>query len=547
MERNSPPRPAASGWLISLVLIACGLQLIELRTRSIDPDEFEHLHAASMVARGQVPYRDFFEHHGPLLYYVIQPLFRLFGQGPGVLWGGRCLMWLCSLATLGLTARQANQIGGPICGWTAAALLAWTTIFHSKGIELRPDVPAMLLIQLAITLVIEGKGRFRSALIAGILAGLATLCTQKAIVPIAGLAIAATVRELLTGNARRAIVPAVGLALGGGIAWASAFAAFGAVGAAGDLWHGTVVQLIKWPVRSQRWDHLRPTLAADFAVWFAGLLEIGSSIRHLRNGEAWESGRNTYATVGAFSIFALFWVKATYPQYYLLWFPVLSALAAVRILAWRGETPPRLVRIAGIALSLALPASQIALWRRAWNLDQTGALPALVEVSGRMSLIGPLVVPGVVLLLMMTAWLALRRRWSVAVALLSALGMFHAVLRNIDTALRTNGEQVRRVEVVQRHVPPDGTALDGFSGFAVLRPHAYYYWWINEYSLALMTRAEREGELLEALERTPPSAILFDEHLRLLPESVTSWIRERYEPLADEPWLWLPRTGIPAS
>lgn len=542
MEPRPSPRPRASLWLVAFVLAACGLQLIELGTRSIDPDEFEHLHAASMVARGQVPYRDFFEHHGPLLYYLVQPLFRLFGQELAVLWAGRGAMWLCSLATLGLTYRQAMRVGGLPCGWTAAALLAWTTIFHAKGIELRPDVPAMLLIGLAITLVIEGQRGFRSTLIAGVLAGLGTLCTQKAIVPIAGLAIAATARELMTGSARRVILPALALALGGAIAWGTAFAAFGSVGAAGDLWHGTVVQLVKWPVRSQRWDHLRPTLAADFAIWFAGIVEIGSSLRRLRDRQAWQSGRSVYAIVVAFSIFALFWVKATYPQFYLLWFPILSALAGVRIVAWCRESPPRPAWIAAGVLSLALAGGQIVLWRRAWKLDQSGALPALVEFCGRTSLVGQLIVPAIVLLLLTTAaWFLLRRQWSFAVALLCTLGMFHAQLRDVDAALRTNGEQVRRVEVVQRLVPPEGTVLDGFSGFGVLRPHAYYFWWINEYSLALMTPAQCEADLLEALVRTPPAAILFDEHLALLPESVTSWIDEHYTPSNEEPWLWLPR------
>ena len=177
-----------------LLFAASALQLIELRTRFIDPDEFEHLHAASMVARGQVPYRDFFEHHGPLLYYALQPLFWLFGQQLAVLWVGRGMMWLCSMAGLALTARQAARIGGPNCALAAAALLAWTTIFHLKGIELRPDVPAMLLIQLAMAVVIDSNACLRSWVAAGILGGLATLCTQKAIVPIAGLACAGIAR-----------------------------------------------------------------------------------------------------------------------------------------------------------------------------------------------------------------------------------------------------------------------------------------------------------------------------------------------------------------
>ena len=42
--------------------------------RSIDPDESQHLHVAWLVAQGQVPYRDFWEHHLPLFHYGVAPL-----------------------------------------------------------------------------------------------------------------------------------------------------------------------------------------------------------------------------------------------------------------------------------------------------------------------------------------------------------------------------------------------------------------------------------------------------------------------------------------
>ena len=40
-------------------------------------DELEHLHATWCVAQGQLPYRDFFEHHTPLLYYLLAPIAAL--------------------------------------------------------------------------------------------------------------------------------------------------------------------------------------------------------------------------------------------------------------------------------------------------------------------------------------------------------------------------------------------------------------------------------------------------------------------------------------
>ena len=342
----------------------------------------------------------------------------------------------------------------------------------------------------------------------------------------------------------KAIRPVFGLAAGGAVAWGVAFAAFGLTGAAGDLFHGTVVQLVTWPVRSQRWEHLRPTLAADLAVWIAGAVEIAATLRRPRDRDSWKTGRRVYAIVGAFSLVALGWVKATYPQFYLLWFPVLATLAAYRLTVWCSAVPERLVQAGTLVVAVVLGTGEGWLWARAWKLGNSGPLPSLTALLHDVAPIGGLVAPPLILALLVAAiWLFSRREWWAAVMALCAIGMFHGVLRNVDAALTTNREQVRRLEVVETSVPPEGTILDGFSGYAVLRPNAYYFWWINEYSLALMTPAQREDDLLESLEKSPPAAVLFDQHLTLLPQSVIAWIRKRYAPAKEEPWLWLPRIG----
>lgn len=41
-------------------------------------DEREHVYASFLVLNGYVPYRDFFEHHHPLLWYIFSPIVALF-------------------------------------------------------------------------------------------------------------------------------------------------------------------------------------------------------------------------------------------------------------------------------------------------------------------------------------------------------------------------------------------------------------------------------------------------------------------------------------
>ena len=82
--------------------------------------------------------------------------------------------------------------------------------------------------------------------------------------------------------------------------------------------------------------------------------------------------------------------------------------------------------------------------------------------------------------------------------------------------------------------------LDGFTGHGALRRHAYYYWWINEFSLALMKPEERSTLLLEELEKNPPAAVLFDRNLRQLPPSVVEWLEKNYQPVREP--LWRPKS-----
>ncbi|MBO5038577.1 MAG: glycosyltransferase family 39 protein [Alphaproteobacteria bacterium] len=47
-------------------------------TETGNGDNVEHIHATWLVAYGKVPYRDFFEHHNPLLWYVFAPILKHF-------------------------------------------------------------------------------------------------------------------------------------------------------------------------------------------------------------------------------------------------------------------------------------------------------------------------------------------------------------------------------------------------------------------------------------------------------------------------------------
>jgi Dolichyl-phosphate-mannose-protein mannosyltransferase len=524
----------AGAW--TLVGLLCALWVWEIPRRGIDPDELEHLHAGLCVSQGLVPYRDFFEHHAPGLYYLTWPLFSLLGPKLTVLWTGRAVMLACAVATLWLTRRLATQQGGPLAGIVALAALASTTIFHAKAIELRPDVPAMLfLVWGASSAMSCGRKSWRRDLWTGVLLGLACLFTQKSVVPAAALGLGVLVSRWRSQGQEDATAPSAGMAvmscglslvLGGLFVWLSAALLFGIAGAAGTFWDSTWGLLWRWSVRSSRWDYLRPTLLGDLPVWIAAGIELICRLRKPRAEPAASRGDSTPLSITVLlCLFSIPFVKATYPQFYLLWMPFLAILAGTRIARfWEREGSRAEAVWIGLA-ALLLGAVHFGLWHRAAGSQLAGPFPRLTALSTMAWIVPAAIVTltGTILLLCGT------RRFLAARSLLCLFGMTYGALRLADLSLWSNATQVAAIAQVHERIPENRPILDGFSGLGALRPHAWYYWWINDYSLGLIDESELQHKHLLRLQSAPPAGVLFDEQIAKLPQSVVDWIRISYQ------------------
>lgn len=105
-------------------------------------DDIEHLRAAYFVSIGDVPYRDFFEHHHPLLWYVLWPLIKVLPHS--TIWSiyiGRALSLLISFGT----GYYFYQIMRRFIGGKTVALLAIVLYFASMPawyslINVKPDI-----------------------------------------------------------------------------------------------------------------------------------------------------------------------------------------------------------------------------------------------------------------------------------------------------------------------------------------------------------------------------------------------------------------------
>jgi 4-amino-4-deoxy-L-arabinose transferase-like glycosyltransferase len=535
---------------LALSLAIAAVLLLQVRVRGIDPDEFEHIHAACSVSWGQVPYRDFFEHHGPALYYMLQPILHATGTEPAALWWSRLFFWALGMTTLAATGMLAYRLAGKTAAAVAPILLACTTTFFWKTIEVRPDVPAMLLLTVAACFVIERPKAGLAALLVGFLLGVATLFTQKAIVPGAAMIFSQLTvfycdRKSVNVGSAHCMMTSLGYctlaAIGGVGTWTIALALFSTAGASGAFLQGTIYQLWRWPVHQSPLVVLKPTLSADLPLWLAATVAVVASVRTmLSQTEKPESNQQNWRrsvlslTVLLCFVLGLF-IKAVYAQYYLLWFPLAAVVAADWLARCAGDEMTVRRRWALLGLLALLVTVEAALAAYAIHRGPEGALPHLIEQCSAFAT-GAIAVGLIAVAAVAASICVLRNRLAAAVACLVALGFVYAGLRNLDAICWSNRSQLAALATVDRLVGPDETVFDGFTGLGAFHRHACYYWWLNPYSLNLIEATGREQSLLDCLKRSPPKLVCLDENIETLPGVVT-WIERNYRPI--EPPLYL--------
>ena len=138
-------RSSSERWLVVgvviLILLALAIRVPLLVNIKLEPDETEHLHPAWAIAHGQVPYRDFWQLHPPLFYYLMAPLFALMGDDLRIIYAARGLMLLCLLLILLQLYRIARACFDALTGLLAVLLLSYFVLWWRPAYEVRPDIP----------------------------------------------------------------------------------------------------------------------------------------------------------------------------------------------------------------------------------------------------------------------------------------------------------------------------------------------------------------------------------------------------------------------
>jgi hypothetical protein len=174
--------PLRSGFLILVIVLLSLLVLSYAVHRRFDHDEFEHIHSAWYVAHGYVPYLDFFQVHHPLLWYLIAPFLAVFGYSTQSVVLLRVVMFGLTLAIASMTYAIARRGGSSReASLLAVVLLLSMAMFLEKSVEIRPDVPQVLLGLVSVYLLVRflQTGDNRQIALAGLAASVSFLFLQK--------------------------------------------------------------------------------------------------------------------------------------------------------------------------------------------------------------------------------------------------------------------------------------------------------------------------------------------------------------------------------
>ncbi|HEX6641582.1 MAG TPA: glycosyltransferase 87 family protein [Thermoanaerobaculia bacterium] len=161
---------------IALALTAAAVRLIPLQfLHPLNWDELEFWRATSWIAHGRVPFRDFWEHHSPLVWFVFAP-FTWLSNSPGVdavlvLRWAQVLVWIATFWLLHVWMRGAGI--ERFARWSAMALALCSSLFMTPAVEYRVEALGCALVMAG--LVCAQRERYFFAGVAFCLAGFANL------------------------------------------------------------------------------------------------------------------------------------------------------------------------------------------------------------------------------------------------------------------------------------------------------------------------------------------------------------------------------------
>ena len=156
-------------------------------------DTLEHIHASWLVSEGKVPYRDFFEHHNPLLWYLFAPFTKLFYRDVNIIYMARLIAILGYFYTLiVLFSISKNYSKSNIGAYLSVIFMFCIPSLFNDIQNFRPDIFMYISVLLAIKNFFKylDTYKLKYLCISYFLWFIAFLFLQKALFPILGFGLA---------------------------------------------------------------------------------------------------------------------------------------------------------------------------------------------------------------------------------------------------------------------------------------------------------------------------------------------------------------------
>lgn len=161
---------------IALAITAAIVRLIPLQwLQPLQWDELEYFRATAWIAEGRLPFRDFWEHHTPLSWFVFAP-FTLLTNSPGVdailvMRWAQVPVWMATFWLLHVWMRHAGI--ERFARWSAVSLALCSSLFMIQAVEYRVEALGCALVMAG--LVLAQRQRYFFSGVAFCLAGFANL------------------------------------------------------------------------------------------------------------------------------------------------------------------------------------------------------------------------------------------------------------------------------------------------------------------------------------------------------------------------------------
>lgn len=476
----------------ALIFLAAAARAISLTwLHPLNWDEIEYFRATNWVRQGLVPYRDFWEHHTPLQWFLFAPVTAL-TSSPGVAavilmrWA-QVPLWIVTFWLLATWMRGAGI--GAIARWSAILLALCSSMFMLGAVEYRIDAVGCALYVLALVLL---QRLHRSAWFA--FAGGAALC-------LAGFAnIRLGPLLALTALLARIVRPPE-RAWGGRSEANWLFAGGMAMFAAGSVYFVSTRSAAIAFRRVWTENYLADRLSEGTAGVLLHRLAVPFGFRPLdRQQPLFEPAALDVSTVLIL---------------------VIGTLAVLRVLYTNRRTPDDLFVLAFLQVSSVL---FVAAMKFIYHYHFGIVILLMVPFVGAE----------------IDRFLQARDRWAVIVAgllLVSATNVFASIFRGKEGDLQYEDLIMREAD---RQTPANSTVLDGV-GWALRRRPAYRYWFLPKLVQSLEEQGMFETYTQRQMASDPPAAIISDYRL-------TGWLFT-HPPLAEfatshylPSWrnLWLP-------